>query len=131
MTQTLTRRGLLQAATAAATMALLPRTAVVVPAMQPCLDFAIAGGAYHGLGAALRAGLPAGAALTLRREPDNPHDANAVAVHGPDGTRLGYVPRHANPSIAAAMDAGRAVTAEVLGPITDDAEAAGDFAFTG
>jgi hypothetical protein len=34
-----------------------------------------------------------GSALTLRPEPDNPHDPSAVAVDLADGTPLGYVPR--------------------------------------
>jgi len=34
-----------------------------------------------------------GSALTLRREPDNPHDPSAIAVDLSDGTPLGYVPR--------------------------------------
>jgi hypothetical protein len=34
-----------------------------------------------------------GSTLTLRPEPDNPHDPSAVAVDLSDGTPLGYVPR--------------------------------------
>jgi hypothetical protein len=34
-----------------------------------------------------------GQALVLRREPDNEHDPNAVAVLTEDGLSLGYVPR--------------------------------------
>jgi len=40
--------------------------------------------------------MQAGATLTLRPEPENPHDAMALAVFHvdtPDGERLGYVPR--------------------------------------
>ncbi|MDA0179484.1 HIRAN domain-containing protein [Solirubrobacter phytolaccae] len=34
-----------------------------------------------------------GCALTLRAEPENPHDPSALAVDLADGTPLGYVPR--------------------------------------
>ena len=34
-----------------------------------------------------------GSALTLRPEPDNPHDPSAIAVDLGDGTPAGYVPR--------------------------------------
>ena len=34
-----------------------------------------------------------GDAVQLVREPHNPHDARAVAVHDEDGNSLGYVPR--------------------------------------
>ncbi|WP_456382877.1 HIRAN domain-containing protein [Hydrogenimonas sp.] len=46
-----------------------------------------------------------GEALSLRREPRNPHDANAVAIYrGP--IRIGYIPRRLNPPIATRMDRG-------------------------
>ena len=50
--------------------------------------------------------------LTLIREPDNPHDANAVRVEW-RGVKLGYLPRAENRSVAAEMDAGNAVTARI------------------
>lgn len=48
--------------------------------------------------------------LTLRREPDNPHDANAIEVFWGE-TKLGYVPRAENTILARMMDKGRQVTA--------------------
>lgn len=89
--------------------------------MVAAFDFAIAGGWHHGLKQALKAGLQSGAMLTLRREPENPHDGNAIAVHGPDGTRLGYVPLHANEDLAEAMDEGMAVKVEIVGFADTDA----------
>ena len=50
--------------------------------------------------------------LTLIREPDNPHDANAVRVEW-RGTQLGYLPRAENRSVAAEMDRGTAVAARI------------------
>ncbi len=53
-----------------------------------------------------------GEALDLVREPDNPHDANAVRVEW-QGRKLGYVPRSSNAALAWAMDRGETVTARV------------------
>ncbi len=53
-----------------------------------------------------------GDALTLVREPDNPHDSNAVRVEW-RGHRLGYVPRRENHSVAQHMDRGGGVEARV------------------
>jgi len=39
-------------------------------------------------------GLQEGEAILLRREPDNPHDPNAIAVDTRDGDQIGYLPRH-------------------------------------
>jgi hypothetical protein len=56
----------------------------------------------------LRSGDP----LTLRREPDNPHDANAVRVEW-QGHMLGYVPRAQNATLAWAMDRGDPVSGRI------------------
>ncbi len=58
------------------------------------------------------AGLRAGAPLDLRREPENPHDANAVAVYYGD-LQLGFVNRRLASHIAPLMDAGTRYTARV------------------
>ena len=50
--------------------------------------------------------------LTLRREPDNPHDANAVRVEW-QGHMLGYVPRAQNTTLAWAMDRGDPVSGRI------------------
>jgi hypothetical protein len=50
--------------------------------------------------------------LTLVREPDNPHDANAVRVEW-HGRKLGYLPRAENRAVAAEMDAGGRVEARI------------------
>ena len=54
-----------------------------------------------------------GETLDLVREPDNPHDANAVRVEW-EGRKLGYVPRASNAALAWAMDDGESVTARVV-----------------
>lgn len=53
-----------------------------------------------------------GDALVLSREPDNPHDANAVRVDW-RGRKLGYLPRAENRAVAAEMDRGGKVTARI------------------
>jgi hypothetical protein len=53
-----------------------------------------------------------GDALELVREPDNPHDRNAVRVDW-HGRKLGYVPRAENEALAWAMDRGERVTARI------------------
>lgn len=53
-----------------------------------------------------------GDAVQLVREADNAFDRNAVACHYL-GVHVGYVPRQANPTVAAAMDGGATPTATV------------------
>ncbi len=53
-----------------------------------------------------------GDALDLVREPQNPHDANAVRVQW-HGRMLGYVPRAENAALAWAMDRGERVSARI------------------
>ena len=51
--------------------------------------------------------------LALVREPDNEHDADAVAVHL-DGQRVGYIPRRHNTVLARLLDAGTCMHARVV-----------------
>jgi hypothetical protein len=53
-----------------------------------------------------------GEALTLIREPDNPHDGNAVRVDW-RGYKLGYVPRRQNVALAWALDRGQPLEATI------------------
>lgn len=52
--------------------------------------------------------------LQLEREPDNSYDANAIAVLDGTGNRLGYVAREIARSVAPLLDAGDAVTAQLV-----------------
>lgn len=50
--------------------------------------------------------------LGLVREPDNPHDRNAVRVEW-RGVKLGYLPRAENRAVAAEMDRGGRIEARI------------------
>ncbi|WP_347260717.1 HIRAN domain-containing protein [Rudaea sp.] len=62
--------------------------------------------------------LAADDALTLVREPANPHDARAVRIDW-NGCKLGYVPRAQNAEIACWLDAGHAFDARILDVAAD------------
>lgn len=66
----------------------------------------IVGSQYHPGAREAVAKLKRGAVLLLRREPDNPHDRNAVAVHNEIGKKLGYVPRQDAGAVAKVIDTG-------------------------
>ena len=57
--------------------------------------------------------LKVGDALTLVREPDNPHDPRAVRVDW-NGHVLGYVPRAENESVARQLDLGNRLEARIV-----------------
>jgi hypothetical protein len=58
--------------------------------------------------------LAPGSPLTLRRDPGNEHDPQAIAVHAAGGGQAGWVPRDVAPPVAAELDAGRPWSAVVL-----------------
>lgn len=72
----------------------------------------LAGFQYY-QGKALWDEMKVGDALTLQREPANPHDANAVIVYW-NGQRLGYIPRRENSDVARQMDRGAPVKARIV-----------------
>jgi hypothetical protein len=74
----------------------------------------VAGAGRHHADALAADDLSPGAALTLRRDAANPHDANAIAVDGPGGAQLGWVPRDLAATLAPELDAGRPWTAVAL-----------------
>ena len=71
----------------------------------------LAGFRYHAA-AEVWQGLRIGDPLELRREPDNPHDANAVSVSW-RGRKLGYLPRRENAAAAWGLDRGQALHARI------------------
>ena len=56
--------------------------------------------------------LRVGDGLELVREPDNPHDANAIAVAW-RGRKLGYVPKRDNAALAWGLDRGERLQARI------------------
>jgi len=79
----------------------------------PLGNATVVGTRYHAA-PRVAATLREGQALLLRREPFNPHDPWAVAIHSPAGDRLGYLPRGENRGIAHMLDAGGRIEAEIL-----------------
>jgi hypothetical protein len=71
----------------------------------------LAGFRYHAA-AEVWPQLRIGDSLELRREPDNPHDANAVSVCW-RGRKLGYLPRRENGAAAWALDRGQRLGARI------------------
>jgi len=57
--------------------------------------------------------LAEGAALILRREPDNEHDPLAIVILSEQGRKVGYVPRDRNEILARLMDAGKLILARL------------------
>lgn len=107
-------------------------SALALPApARPVLDFAIAGGFYHGL-AAVAGAIAPGERLQLRPEPENPHDRFAVAVLR-RGAKLGYVPRAASERVSRLLSAGGRLAVEVVGPLDPppDRSDLADLVYTG
>jgi HIRAN domain len=73
----------------------------------------VAGAARHHARALAGAAAAPGRPLELRRDPDNPHDPNAIAVLA-GGEQVGWVPREVAASLAPELDAGRPWAAVVL-----------------
>lgn len=74
-------------------------------------DSPLAGFQYHA-GKSLWPQMRVGDALTLVREPDNPHDARAVRVEW-QGQKIGYVPRRENTDVARLLDHGHVLEARI------------------
>jgi hypothetical protein len=73
----------------------------------------VAGAGRHHSEALNRDAVAPGKPLTLRRDPDNPHDPNAIAVDA-EGEQVGWVPREVAEELAPELDTGRPWSAVVL-----------------
>jgi hypothetical protein len=75
----------------------------------------VAGARQHHAAAVATEVAEPGRRLELRRDPGNPHDPNAIAVHGEGGgEQLGWVPREVAAELAPEIDAGRPWSAVAL-----------------
>jgi hypothetical protein len=75
----------------------------------------VAGAGRHHVEALASDAVAPGQPLTLRRDADNPHDANAIAVDAAgDVGQVGWVPRELAAELAPELDAGRPWSAVVL-----------------
>jgi hypothetical protein len=75
----------------------------------------VAGAARHHAAALASEAVAPGRPLALRRDPGNPHDPHAIAVHpAGGGEQVGWVPRELAAELAADLDAGRSWAAVVL-----------------
>lgn len=72
----------------------------------------VAGAGRHHADALRSDAVAPGRPLELRRDPGNPHDPNAIAVHA--GEQVGWVPRELAAELAPDLDAGRPWSAVVL-----------------
>ena len=52
--------------------------------------------------------------LTFFREPDNPHDKEAIVVKTDAGVKIGYIPRKDNVIFARLMDAGKMLFGKII-----------------
>jgi hypothetical protein len=96
--------------------ALLATGAAAEPAVQPTVRLVVqssplAGFRYHAA-EELWGQLGVGDPLTIERDRDNPHDANAVSVAW-RGHKLGYVPRRENALLAWSLDRGERLRARI------------------
>jgi hypothetical protein len=82
------------------------------PRIQLLVQSSPLAGFRYGEAAALWHELQVGDALALVREPDNPHDPNAVRVDW-RGRKLGYVPRRENAAVAWGLDRGAPLRARL------------------
>jgi HIRAN domain len=74
----------------------------------------VAGAGRHHTEALASDAVAPGRRLHLRRDPENPHDPNAIAVHSGDGEQVGWVPRELAEELAPLIDAGEPWSAIVL-----------------
>ena len=74
----------------------------------------VAGAAQHHAAALASDAVAPGRPLELRRDAQNAHDPNAIAVHAAGGDQVGWMPRAVAAELAGVLDAGRALSAVVL-----------------
>lgn len=79
------------------------------------LETRVAGFQYHdGPDLDVQAVISAGRDLVLMREPYNEYDARAIAIHTFCEDKVGYIPRDKNTILAAMLDQGLPLLAEIV-----------------
>jgi hypothetical protein len=74
----------------------------------------VAGAGRHHADAVAAEDVGPGRPLELRRDPENPHDPAAIAVHAAGGAQVGWVPREVAAELAPELDGGATWSAVVL-----------------
>ena len=92
----------------------IPPVAQAAPTHRHLIQNCPLAGFQHHDGDALWPYLTVGDSLALTREPDNPHDPNAVRIDW-NGRELGYIPRTQNQTTARLMDQGKWLEARIGG----------------
>lgn len=103
---------------AAALLAFCVRTGAIAQEVRILVQSSPLAGFRYYAGETLWQEMKVGDELTLVREPDNPHDANAVRIEW-RGHKLGYLPRAENRAVAAEMDRGAPVAARISALVQD------------
>jgi hypothetical protein len=83
------------------------------PYVGPCVRYCWIAGSFIGQRHAAQWDCVIGERLLLDREPDNPHDKNAIVIRRLDGQELGYVPAADAVTLAPLMDAGQELSCKV------------------
>ena len=107
-----TRRNFLNIIAHSAGLIALPASALAAQASRRLIQHCPLAGFQHHDGEELWSYLTVGDNLQLRREPTNPHDANAIRVDW-NGRKLGYLPKGQNQITANLIDRGRHLEARV------------------
>ena len=111
----LTRRLFLRSPVMGTVIAAAPKPALPKPRREiELVRTFVAGTAYYEAERAFE-GLAEGQELSLRRQPNNPHDRKAIEVYSRRGSKLGYVPRIDNSALTALLDDGRQLRARITG----------------
>ncbi len=103
---------------AAAKSSHLPRKTALKRQQVLLQESPLAGFQYH-RASGIWLFLKEGASLRLKREPHNRHDANAIAVWFMND-KLGYIPRCENGRLAALMDKGEKLEAQISKLLDED-----------
>jgi hypothetical protein len=106
------RRDFIKHLSQALGLCLLPSHARARASQSHLIQACQLAGFQHHEGEDLWRYITVGDRLELRREPDNPHDRNAIRVDW-NGRKLGYIPRNQNQTTALMLDNKVPLTARI------------------